>query len=187
MGSNDTNLYWECGICHEINPAELQRSCKNCYGGRPPGAELLTLTEAERRKRGETGGVQEPLWRPPEEATSQEPSDKTAAFFLQVTAGAGPVGQTFPIVSGNNVLGRAPQEAGANNICLDQWDPANRISGAHLTVVCRDLKIDAFDMGSTNGTVLNQAGMEKGKRYPLRPGDRIRLGGLVLKVGVAKT
>ncbi len=86
-------------------------------------------------------------------------------FRLVVTAG-GLKGQTFPLEGQEVVLGRA-------STC-DITLPEPEISRRHARLVFQAGGYAVEDLGSTNGTFVNEQRVVG--PHPLRPGDRIRLG-----------
>jgi CheY-like chemotaxis protein len=59
------------------------------------------------------------------------------------------------------------------------------VSRSHALVVIKDNKLMLKDLGSTNGTRLNNIPCEPGKEYRLRHGDELMLGRLKLQVSFA--
>lgn len=61
----------------------------------------------------------------------------------------------------------------------------NGVSRSHAMLVVKDQKLMLKDLGSTNGTRLNETICEPGKEYRLRHGDELMLGRLRLQVSFA--
>lgn len=60
--------------------------------------------------------------------------------------------------------------------------PHTAVSGHHATLVSTGNGYAIVDEGSTNGTRVGDAKVPKGRRKPLRSGDRIGIGGFTLEV-----
>jgi CheY-like chemotaxis protein len=56
------------------------------------------------------------------------------------------------------------------------------VSRQHAQIVTRHNRVSVQDLGSSNGTFLNNGRLEKGGYYRLRHGDRLKLGRLELQV-----
>lgn len=82
-------------------------------------------------------------------------------------------GRQFPVYRGGATIGR---EA-ANDIVL----PYRQISRHHAKIQCSPPRCTVADLGSTNGTFVNNTPLSPRKRYPLRPGDRLGIGPVVLQ------
>jgi len=78
-------------------------------------------------------------------------------------------GRKFNLEHDENFVGRQSQ----NHIAID--DPS--ISGRHCSVIREERKYTLVDLGSTNGTRLNGAKINKA---PLKPKDILQLGGVEL-------
>lgn len=99
---------------------------------------------------------------------------KTAgAFTLTVTSGPPELkGVTLPL-TGPVVIGRSP---GADIVVGDDF-----VSGRHARIAPAGTDVVLEDLGSTNGTVLNGARIDRS--HTLRPGDVIEIGAVRLSVG----
>ena len=76
-----------------------------------------------------------------------------------------------------NEIGRKdPQEVRNLDLDLSSLDPERNISRQHAVIENTD---DGWvlveEKGSINGTFLNQQQLRRGVRYPIQPGDKIRL------------
>ena len=91
------------------------------------------------------------------------------AILLLVTAD----GRRFPVHRGGVTIGR---DAG-NGIVL----PYSQVSRRHAQIQCSQTGCTVMDMGSTNGTFVNGTPIASRKRHPLRPGDQLGIGPIVLK------
>lgn len=78
-------------------------------------------------------------------------------------------GRKYGLEHDENFVGRQPQ----NHIAIE--DPS--ISGRHCSIIREDRKFTLVDLGSTNGTRLNGARVNK---VPLKPKDIIQIGGIEL-------
>ncbi|MFO0796986.1 MAG: FHA domain-containing protein [Gemmataceae bacterium] len=87
-------------------------------------------------------------------------------------------GKAIPIVGAQFVIGRDPS-------C--QLRPASQaVSKQHCAVLVRDGKVFVRDMGSTNGTQLNDATL-KGEEREVRPNDSLKVGPLDFTVRIEPT
>jgi hypothetical protein len=95
-----------------------------------------------------------------------------AGFFVSFDQSE--FGVFWPIYQGQNVLGRKGAGAG-----LDIEIDSPTTSSRHATVYAsaRPGRIKLEDGGSTNGTFLNDAPLERGRKYELRDNDTLRFGG----------
>lgn len=83
------------------------------------------------------------------------------------------------------VLGRAEgvETDGTMNIDLsDSMAYQLGVSRRHLMLIPEDDEIFAFDLSSRNGTIINGETMLARKGYPLRDGDEVQLGDLMIRV-----
>jgi len=88
--------------------------------------------------------------------------------YLQITEGPD-TGKTFTISPGLTItLGRGP-----DNI-LVMNDP--EVSTRHCQLVCDHDRIDFYDMGSSNGSFLNERQVPPNQAFVIRSGDWLRLG-----------
>lgn len=94
-----------------------------------------------------------------------------APFYLRVESGPEP-GQQFPIVGIRLTIGR---QAG-NAIVIDD----ERLSRRHAQIDLRPGGLFVTDLGSANGTRVN--GQPITGAHPVRPGDALDLGGVLLRV-----
>jgi hypothetical protein len=92
---------------------------------------------------------------------------------LIVEAGAGKLraGQAFPI-EGDMVIGRSPA---AHLVLADRF-----VSLRHARLVVQDGTVLVRDLGSSNGTFVNDERVGGGTR--LAEGDRLRIGSVVLRL-----
>jgi type VI secretion system FHA domain protein len=67
---------------------------------------------------------------------------------------------------------------------LSLQDPRRMVSSRHAEIRCGPPHCLVRDVGSKNGTVLNDERLAPGKEYPLRPGDRISIGDFMIDVAV---
>lgn len=110
-------------------------------------------------------------------------SNKTAAMAAppQVVAAPGQLvgeGSSYPLKFGSNSFGRRDE----NDVVLA--DPY--VSSRHGIIELTEDGIFVTDVGSTNGTMLNDAKLSPSMRTRVEPGDEIRLGALVFKVVLAE-
>ena len=102
-----------------------------------------------------------------------------AGFFVSYDQSE--FGVFWPIYQGQNVIGRKGAGAG-----LDIEVDSPTTSSRHATVYAsaRPGRIKLEDGGSTNGTFLNDAPLERGKKYELRDSDTLRFGGFNVTVKI---
>jgi predicted component of type VI protein secretion system len=87
-------------------------------------------------------------------------------------------GKAIPIVGPQFVIGRDP-------VC--QLRPASQaVSKQHCAVLVRDGKVYVRDMGSTNGTILNEATLKDEERE-VKPNDSLKVGPLDFTVRIEAT
>jgi len=91
------------------------------------------------------------------------------------------LGMFWPLYQGQNVLGRKGAAPG-----LDIEIDSPTTSSRHATVYAsaRPGRLKVEDAGSTNGTFLNDAQLERGKKFELRDNDVLRLGGFNVTVKI---
>lgn len=91
------------------------------------------------------------------------------------------LGVFWPIYQGQNVLGRKGATAG-----LDIEIDSPTTSSRHATIFAsaRPGRLKVEDNGSTNGTFLNDAPIERGKKYELKDNDVLRFGGFNVTVKI---
>ncbi len=103
--------------------------------------------------------------------TDGDASQDPAEWALVAYAGAA-LGRVFPLPTGQAILGRAPDCVVA---LLD-----GEVSRQHARILIQEGRVLVEDLGSTNGTRLN--GEPVRGLVDLRTGDRLALGGHVLKL-----
>lgn len=99
-------------------------------------------------------------------------ASETSGRAYQLRMVEPPTAQTFPL-SEEVTIGRAP---GCSVALADD----TFVSQLHARVYIRDGRPFVEDLGSTNGTFLNQTRLTK--VAPLRRGDRLRVGETVLEI-----
>ena len=143
--------------------------------------ETRKLTGGERLA---FGGVEMVLNMPGEKggnATQIVATNKTAAIASAPKKEVPPAllvgeGHEFPLKKGQNTFGRKS----ANDVQIA--DPY--VSGSHGIIELADDGLYVTDIGSTNGTVLNDAKLGANMRTRLTPEDVIRLGSLEFQVKI---
>ncbi len=93
--------------------------------------------------------------------------------------GSAPGAIRFVLGSQPVVLGR---KSGSQPVDLDlsPLDPDAYVSRRHARVTCAEGRYWITDLGSSNGTYLNERRLEEGRAAALRHGDRIRVGRIEL-------
>ena len=94
----------------------------------------------------------------------------------RLDSGPGPVERCFDQEA--VTIGRSAK----NDLSLH--DPRRMVSSRHAEIRCRPPHCLVRDVGSKNGTVLNEERLAPGKEYPLRQGDRISIGDFMIDFDV---
>jgi hypothetical protein len=97
---------------------------------------------------------------------------RTLAGFL-VSYETAPLGQYWPLHQGRNVVGRL---GAAPALDVEISHPTTSSRHAVLTASARPGRVVIEDMGSTNGTFVNEAPVPAGQPWELNDGDRVRFG-----------
>jgi hypothetical protein len=117
-----------------------------------------------------------PSWAPPPglQPPAPQPGARPTALKLEVTVGQ----RTSEIVlrDGELLIGRADPARGITPAIDLTADDA--VSRRHARVARRGGACFLTDLGSTNGTKLNNRWIEPNRDVPIAPGDRIELGAL---------
>lgn len=132
------------------------------------------------------GGLDTKLSLPGEKggnATQVFGSNKTAAMTAPPQVEVAPAtlvgeGKEFPLKKGMNTFGRKAE----NDVQIA--DPY--VSGKHGVIEVADDGLFVTDIGSTNGTMLNDAKLSPNMRTSLTPDDVIRLGSMEFAVKVSE-
>jgi pSer/pThr/pTyr-binding forkhead associated (FHA) protein len=103
---------------------------------------------------------------------------RTLAGFL-VSYEVQPLGQFWPLQQGAALLGRKDAGAGAE-VEIDH--PTTSSRHAKIYAAARPGRLKIEDLGSTNGTYVNERRLEAGERRPLAHGDSVRFGGFTATV-----
>ena len=103
------------------------------------------------------------LFIPEFEQLVREPASSEEPRFRLVSGD-----DSFELASGENRVGRAP----TNEIHL----VTEKISRFHAKVVVGEAAVEVVDLGSTNGTFLNDEKLEKDQAVAIQPEDEIRFG-----------
>ena len=100
--------------------------------------------------------------------TKTEPLHRETVLILTAADG-----RRFPVHGRGATIGRDAD----NDIVL----PFGQISRRHAQIQCSPSGFTVADLGSTNGTFINGMRLSSSKRYPLRPGDRLGIGPVLLQ------
>jgi hypothetical protein len=91
----------------------------------------------------------------------------------------------MPIRSETMLIGRRSEpEALVPDLDLAFYDPNAYVSRRHATITRNGRRYEITDLGSDNGTFVNDARLPAHKARVLRNGDRIRVGRIVLQFAV---
>lgn len=103
------------------------------------------------------------------------PSAEPSPLVWSLTARSGPLsGKTFPLDRSPLTVGRDP----ASHIVMDD----GTVSWRHAMFKQEDMAWNIRDLNSRNRTFLNDSPLEPEKPYPLKRGDRVRIGETTLEV-----
>lgn len=108
----------------------------------------------------------------PRPETQQRRSADSVARLRVLGGGSGGEGQEFPLTRPATTIGRDPGHA----VVLSH--PS--VSRTHARIESGPAGTSIVDLGSTNGTIVNGR-LRRNRRAPLRGGDRVQIGALVLE------
>ncbi|HEY0467745.1 MAG TPA: FHA domain-containing protein, partial [Polyangiaceae bacterium] len=91
------------------------------------------------------------------------------------------LGVFWPLYQGQNVLGRKGASAGLD---IEVDSPTTSSRHAIVYASARPGRLKVEDAGSTNGTFMNEAPLERGKKFELRDNDTLRFGGFSVTVKI---
>jgi pSer/pThr/pTyr-binding forkhead associated (FHA) protein len=91
------------------------------------------------------------------------------------------LGVFWPLYQGHNVLGRKGAAAGLD---IEIDSPTTSSRHAVVFASARPGRLKVEDAGSTNGTFLNEAQLDRGKKFELRDNDVLRFGGFNVTVKI---
>jgi hypothetical protein len=164
-------------------------SAAGSYG--PPPADPLAATDFANARPG-GGGAPGPV--NPYAATgpangglevqsvpSPAPGGRRELAGFLISYQSDPMGSYWPLYAGRNLVGRA---GAADGLDIAINDPTTSSNHAAFYIDAQSRASHVEDLGSTNGTFVNEDAIGPRGRRELRDGDRVRLGGfsLVLKV-----
>jgi hypothetical protein len=88
----------------------------------------------------------------------------------------------YPLYDGDNYIGRADDKP--VDIDLEDQEPEDRVwsSRQHALITLGNGQLAIEDLKSLNGTFVNRARLEPGKKLPLQVGDVIQIGTVQMKV-----
>lgn len=153
--------------------------------GQPPASGELPPEDS--KKQVQTRHLAEDKPALPAAPKATGPLDQTLPWVIEMRV----VGTPHTIqtrVRESMIFGRRSDTTGtpAPEIDLTMYNAFTQgVSRAHAMLLVRDQKLMLKDLGSTNGTRLNNAICEAGKEYRLRHGDELMLGRLRLQVSFA--
>jgi pSer/pThr/pTyr-binding forkhead associated (FHA) protein len=96
-----------------------------------------------------------------------------------VTFEQNPIGEFWPIYQGQTLVGRKDAGASAG---LEIDHPTTSSRHATIYAGARPGRLKIEDLGSTNGTYVNERRLEPGERRALVQGDTLRFGGYSVTV-----
>jgi predicted component of type VI protein secretion system len=114
------------------------------------------------------------------QARSELAREKILRGFL-VAYGSNPNGDFWPLTGGNHTIGRF---GGDVHLEIPLADPTVSARHAVIKVDATTGTIAVEDIGSTNGTFVNDSPLGRGGSRELRDGDRLRIGGFTTVVKV---
>jgi len=91
------------------------------------------------------------------------------------------LGVFWPLYQGQNVLGR---KAAAPGLDIEIDSPTTSSRHAVVYASARPGRLKVEDVGSTNGTFLNDTPLERSKKFELRDNDVLRFGGFNVTVKI---
>ncbi len=161
-----------CIFCQHTNQWRATH-CQHC--GAPLVAQDPQL-ETERKRQETIWGTN--TYKAQYDKTLNSLPDGSLALFI--SSSAEPL--IFPIVR-NLILGRDAANTGEQMVDISQLSQlGHSVSRRHAVILPAAGGFTCSDLGSTNGTWLNQQMLEPGKIYQLQSGDQIRLGLLTVVV-----
>jgi ribosomal protein L40E len=86
----------------------------------------------------------------------------------------------YPLRDGSVLIGRRGGELPVD-LDLEFYDPEGYVSRNHARITAQQRRYLVADIGSANGTYVNEERLTPHRPRPLRQGDRIRLGRIVLR------
>ena len=138
----------------------------------PPAVDVAGVGEGRRgRRRGKVPPATAPTGAPPKARKAGKPPKAAKGTTLVVVAPAEAAGRSYPVPD-EATIGRSP----GCGIPIDD----TYASQLHARVFRADGSLHVEDLGSTNGTFLNDRPV--GGPQPVRRGDKLRIGGTVLEL-----
>ncbi|MCL5036589.1 MAG: FHA domain-containing protein [Chloroflexi bacterium] len=158
--------------------------CEDCgtelpfsQGAQEPAPVMVTLKENEKppAPKAEIPGEKPPIHKAP--AMPKPEIKRPEARLVAVETET-----VFPLISDTNLLGRKSLADGIYpEVDLNEIDPACFTSRKHASILFRGGKFYFEDLGSSNGSFINNEKVAVGVQVPLSGGDRIKLGNMELK------
>jgi pSer/pThr/pTyr-binding forkhead associated (FHA) protein len=110
-----------------------------------------------------------------------EPNAMRALAGFLVSYDQSELGVFWPLYQGQNVLGR---KGAAPGLDIEIDSPTTSSRHAVVFASARPGRLKVEDAGSTNGTFLNDAQLDRGKKFELRDNDVLRFGGFNVTVKI---
>ena len=147
-----------CPACREENPVS-EVICRMCM------TNLSSVSPVPRREHEEAiASVSQPA----------EMSEAPAGDVTRVEFAKRPV-LTFLRVDGRGVPAADGTELGRSGDCAELFSDVKTVSRRHARVTQSDGVWMIEDIGSTNGTWVNDRRLERGRPYPITSGDTVKL------------
>jgi hypothetical protein len=158
-------------------------------GGAPPAAaaarseaSFVSTPGSEHSARpGSSSPVQRTSLIPGRDPELVEPSAPRALAGFLVSYEQSEIGVFWPLYQGQNVIGR---KGAAQGLDIEIDHPTTSSRHAVIYASARPGRLKIEDPGSTNGTFVADAMLERGKKHELRDGDALRFGGFSVIVKV---
>jgi hypothetical protein len=110
---------------------------------------------------------------PPDADQIAASAPRTLSGFL-VAFDANPLGEFWPLHQGQSTVGR---KGSSTDITIPIDHPTTSSRHAKLYVAARPGRLKVEDLGSTNGTYVNERRLEPNERRSVEHGDTLRFGG----------
>jgi FHA domain-containing protein len=127
-------------------------------------------------------------WSPVDDEAPGAQDDEaiSGSLYLRCTYGR-QIDKLYPLNEGKILIGRKTETGKKNwpDIDLGPQEDSSEfftVSRRHLEVGFKEGNCTITDLGSLNGSMINETSLESGKAYPLKPGDELSIGLLKFNV-----